>query len=171
MRQLFICLILCVFWASSLNSKLAAGEPLPPPKGKTILSISGNISITNNNGVADFDLAMLKALGVTKIKTSTTWTEGVSIFQGVLLKDVLNRVGATGKTLTATALNDYAVSFPADDGWKWPVILAFDRDGKALSVRDKGPLWIVYPKDDYAPLQSVHYNERWIWQLKAIEIR
>ena len=154
MRKLSLYLIFFLIFFPLLNVDLAAGEPLPTPKGKIILSVSGNISITNRDQAAAFDLDMLKALGVTKVTTSTTWTEGVSVFEGVLLRDILARVNAQGEALTASALNDYATEVPIEDARKCPVILAFSRDGKMLSVREKGPLWIVYPKDDYPELRS-----------------
>ncbi len=148
-----------------------AAEPLPDPTGRTVLTVSGNVSETNDATVARFDMEMLKSLGVARVTTSTAWTEGVSVFEGVRLSDVLDRVGASGDTLTAIALNDYSAELPSEDARTWPVILAFSRDGKALSVRDKGPLWIVYPRDDHAELQSETHNGKWVWQLKAIDVK
>lgn len=171
MRKLTFYFILLTFLLPFSNAQLVAGEPLPTPEGKTILSVGGNISVTNRDQAADFDLTMLKALGVTKVTTSTAWTEGVSVFEGVLLNAILERVGAQGGTLTARALNDYAARLPIEDARKWPVILAFSRDGKTLSVRDKGPLWIVYPRDDHPELNSPDYNTKWVWQLKSIEVK
>jgi hypothetical protein len=40
-----------------------------------------------------------------------------------------------------------------------------------MAVRDKGPLFVVYPFDDSAALRSSVYYERSIWQLKALEIQ
>ena len=158
--------------AAALASPAAqAADPLPSPDGRTIPSVSGAITTTNNGDTAQFDLEMLKALGVATVTTSTAWTEGVSVFEGVRLADVLDRVGASGETLTAVALNDYAAELPAEDSRTWPVILAYSRDGKSLSVRDKGPLWIVYPRDDHPELQSDTHNGKWVWQLKAIKVK
>lgn len=44
-------------------------------------------------------------------------------------------------------------------------------DDKPIPVRDKGPLFIVYPFDSAAELRSSTYYERSIWQLKAVEIQ
>jgi hypothetical protein len=51
------------------------------------------------------------------------------------------------------------------------VLLAMRMNGQALTPRDKGPIWIVYPRDDYAPLRDPKINDRWIWQLKAIDVK
>jgi hypothetical protein len=39
-----------------------------------------------------------------------------------------------------------------------------------MPVRDKGPLFIIYPFDTDASLRSERYYSRAAWQLKSIEI-
>jgi len=147
------------------------GESLPPPTGAVVLTVTGRISHTTSGNRAEFDRAALESLGLHQARTSTAWTDGVSTFEGPLLCDLLGRVGATGTTLHAQALNDYAVEIPVDDCRKYPVILALRRDGHDLQRRDKGPIWIVYPRDDFPELRSEQINTRWIWQLDRLEVR
>jgi hypothetical protein len=45
------------------------------------------------------------------------------------------------------------------------------RDGARLSRRDMGPIWIVYPRDEFPELQLETVNARWIWQLTELEVR
>ena len=49
-------------------------------------------------------------------------------------------------------------------------LLAFERNGKPMSVREKGPLWIVYPYDSDAKFQSEVYYSRSIWQLDRLAV-
>jgi hypothetical protein len=45
------------------------------------------------------------------------------------------------------------------------------RNGASMTVRDKGPLWIIYPYDarrDYRT--EIHYS-RSVWQLEQIDVR
>jgi hypothetical protein len=149
----------------------AQGQALPPPAGTTILEMSGNVTVTTDGKVAKFDLAALEALGTTTVRTSTKWTEGAVTFEGVLMRDLLKKVGASGTEITAVALNDYKVKIPIADFDKFNVILAYRRDGKAMPVRDKGPLWIMYPFDENPSLKTDLYFARCAWQLKAIEVR
>ena len=44
-------------------------------------------------------------------------------------------------------------------------------DGKPLSVRDKGPLFLIYPFDKNPELYNEKYFSRSVWQIKKIEIR
>lgn len=138
-----------------------------PAENETILTVTGAIA----NGEARFDRAALEALGVVEVRTSTEWTEGRPVFRGPRLSALLDAVGADGDTLRAVALNDYAVEIPAADATRFNVILAMAQDGEPLSVRRKGPIWIVYPRDDDTTLQTPLYNSRSIWQLKAIDVR
>jgi hypothetical protein len=148
-----------------------AAEPLAKPSGPVILTVTGAISQTNAPGRAEFDQKMLEALGFDRLTTSNDWTDGKPVFEGVLGRKLLDAVGAHGKTLSAIALNDYVVDIPADDFTAYPVLLAMRMNGQALTPRDKGPIWIVYPRDDYPALRDPKINDRWIWQLKAIDVK
>ena len=170
--MLLRCLTRVIAAVLLLAAPIAAhAEKLPPPSGNVILELSGNITNTTDGKVAKFDLAALEALGKKSIRTSTKWTEGTIAFEGVLMRDLLKKVGASGTEITAVALNDYKVKIPIADFEKFDVILAYRRDGRTMPVRDKGPLWIMYPFDDNPSLKTDLYFARCAWQLKAIEIR
>ncbi len=151
----------------------AAEEDLPPPAGKVLLTVSGRIARTNGNSVASFDREMLERLGLRTVRTSTVWTDGVKLFEGPLVRDLLAAVGADrgGGEVTASALNDYVVTIPAADFEKYGVILALRMDGRELLARDKGPLWIVYPRDQHAELRDARYDNRWVWQLNRLQVQ
>lgn len=144
---------------------------LPAPRDEVILRISGNILHTNAGEEAHFDRAMIEALPIQRLETSTAVTDGVNVFEGVLMRDLLGAAGAQGETISAIALNDYVIDIPMDDFTAFDVIAAFSMDGERLLPRDKGPLWIVYPRDDFAELQDIRYDYRWVWQLDRLEVR
>lgn len=146
-------------------------EPLPTPEGPVILTITGNVEVTNTDGGAAFDRQMLQDVGATELKTTTPWLDGVQVFKGVLAKTLFERVGAEGATVMATALNDYTVSIPMDDFQNYDVLLATEMNGEEMLVSDKGPIWIVYPRDDHPELQERRISERWVWQLKALDVQ
>jgi hypothetical protein len=149
----------------------ARAEGLPTPHNKPILEIKGHISIANTpENTALFDREMLEQMGVTKVQTSTPWTDGQPVFEGVLMRELLKRVGASGHTITAVALNDYKVKLPTSDFEKYPIILAYKMDGQVLKVRDKGPLWIIYPQDEFSELRDKSVHQKWIWQIKEFEV-
>jgi hypothetical protein len=147
----------------------AAGA-LPLPSGPVLLEITGHIGHRNADGAARFDRQMLEALGTTTLRTSTAWTTGEAEFEGVLARDLLAAVGAEGTTVTATALNDYATAIPIEELRRYPVMLALKMNGEPLKIRDKGPVWIVYPRDQHKELQDSLVDKRWVWQLKGLYI-
>ena len=149
----------------------ARAASLPQPAGPVILRVSGRIRETNaEGGVARFDRPMLEALGVRKLTTSSAWTTGPTEFEGVLASAVLDAVGAEGTAVHATALNDYAVTIPIDELRRYQVLLALKMNGQYLKIMDKGPIWIVYPRDQYRELQDSLTDKKWIWQLHELQV-
>lgn len=157
--------------AAAVAAFVATAEPveaadLPEATGDVVLTI------TDADGTAvGLDLEGLRSLGVTAFDTSTTWTDGVQTFEGVELAALVAALGLEDGTLTATAINDYAVDIPVSDAVEGGPIVAWSRDGALMSVRDKGPLWIVYPYDSDAAYRTEAIYARSIWQLDRIEVR
>ncbi len=145
-------------------------DALPAATGKVILEVHGAISNTNAGDAAQYDRAMLEALPRTRIKTHTSVTDGVHVFEGFLVRDLLEQVGASGSVVVATALNYYMIDFPIEEFDHYDIILAYAMDGKRLRASDKGPLWVVYPRDDYPELQDIRYDYRWVWQVVGLDI-
>lgn len=155
---------------SMLSVCSAQSDPLSKPNQKVILTVKGDISATNNNNQAEFDLEMLHELGLTTSNVETPWTVGKTLYSGPLLRVLLEKVGARGKTLTFKALNDYEVSIPSSDAYDFDSILATRIDGRAMSVREKGPIFLVYPFDQDKSLYTEKYFARSIWQIKEIVV-
>lgn len=148
----------------------ARADELPRPKGKVVLSIGGRVTRHNTPGRADFDMDMLAALPQHQLVTRTPWHAGVQNFTGPLLRDVLAQAGASGQKLVAVALNDYRCEIPVEDAARFPVIVARLNNGEPMRVRDKGPLFIVYPYDSDAQLRSDRYYSRSAWQLRSLQV-
>ncbi|MHC0054852.1 putative pterin-binding protein [Actibacterium sp. D379-3] len=154
----------------ALASGQAFAETPPAPTSEVVLTISGEISATDPHGTAMFDLEMLQHLPTTEFSTATIWTDGVHRFTGVLLTELLDTVGADGRVLRATAINDYAVDIPVSSLSEQGPIVAYRLDGAEMSVRDKGPLWIIYPYDLSEDYRSEVVYSRSIWQLDRIVV-
>lgn len=147
-----------------------AASALPAPQGRVVLTVGGAITQRNQGARAAFDIAMLEALPQHRFVTRTPWDDGPVAFSGPRLRDVLAAVGARGQQLRATALNDYRITIPVDDALRYDVIVATRKNDAPMAVRDKGPLFIVYPFDSDPALRDKRYYERSIWQLKALDV-
>jgi hypothetical protein len=157
--------------AAAFLAQAAPAQTLPAPSGEVLLTVTGDIAVTNADGAAVFDRAMLEAMDPVEFSTTTTWTDGPQVFTGVLLLDLLALLGVTEGMLRATAINDYAVDIPVSDAVEGGPIVAYLLNGAPMSVRDKGPLWIVYPYDAKREYRSEVIYSRSIWQLDRVEVR
>lgn len=148
----------------------ASAVEIAMPTGAEILEVNGSITSLNADGKAIFDLEMLDALPQRVTKATTPWYTGEHEFSGVIISDLLEYLGAEGENVTFTALNDYSSEIPMEEIKDLPVILATRVDGEELSVRDKGPLFVIYPFD----LDSTLYNEvifgRSVWQVASVTV-
>lgn len=152
-----------------VSTQIWAGE-LSKPTGKVLLTVSGNIENTNEDGKATFDTASLEKLGMVSFQTTSPWYNGRTTFTGIPLQKLMDFVGAKGTVVKVTALNDYTTVIPLNDFKKYNVILALKINGKYMQIRDKGPLFIVYPYDSISELNNQIYYSRSAWQVSRMDI-
>ena len=134
--------------------------------------VNGNwdhVGEANAEGAARFDAQMLRALDWREIETHTSFTKGPQRFAGPTLASLLEAVGADGATLTARAINDYTVKIPVAHADAHDVILAMEQNGKPMRIRDKGPIWVVYPLSADETVNKP-FDREMIWQLDRIEV-
>ncbi|ODU09935.1 MAG: hypothetical protein ABS84_05600 [Rubrivivax sp. SCN 71-131] len=158
------------FASLGLGALPLRASALAAPTGPIVLTITGRVRSPNAQGSAEFDMAMLQQLPQTRFTTGTPWYAQPREFAGPLLRDVLREAGAHGTVLHALALNDYRVDIPMQDAQRFDVIIARLLDGRPMSVRNRGPLFIVYPFDAQPELHSPVYFTRSAWQLRSIEV-
>jgi hypothetical protein len=147
---------------------VGAAAVAPADTGKPILTVTGKVGAA---GGVTFDREALEKLGLVTFETATPWHTGKVRFEGVPLKVLMKHVAASGSTLQALALNDYSTDIPMEDLEKYNVILALKRDGEYMPVRDKGPLFVVYPYDSDPELKSQKFYSRSAWQVKSLIVK
>lgn len=130
------------------------------------------VTVAETGEARIFDRAALEALPTKTYRTSSLWTEGIHEYTGFSFQTLVEALGTSEGIFVASAINDYSVEFPladvsADDG----PIIAYEMDGEPMSIREKGPLWVIYPYDNNAKYRTETYYSRSIWQLDRIEIR
>ncbi len=129
-------------------------------------------SAENTQVETEFTRAELEALPQMTIITDNDYVEGETTFSGPLVRDLFGTdTIAPGQELVLTALNDYFVTIPASDVIEYDVILALSMDGVAMTARDKGPVWVIYPMTEHEELREASYNDRLIWQLRSVELK
>lgn len=160
-RRLLLRMLTTSFSGAALPVAVAAAE------SDTILTLQGQV----RHGRQDFSLEALEALGLEHLATVTPWTHAMQSFSGVSLARLLRAAGAVAPTrLRAEALNRYGTDLRPEDAAANGALLATRLDGAPMRVRDRGPLWLVFPWSQRPDLASPQVYQRSIWQLRRIEI-
>lgn len=146
-------LVAVAMWLLPANPALARNE-------LTVVALDGTKTV--------FSYDELVKMPATTVTTSTPWTEGKHDFTGVSFAELLKNNGIEGGNIRVFALNDYSVTVPAERLTATGAILAYQMDGKAMSVRDKGPYWVIFPFDSDPDLQTDQYWSYAVWQVKSI---
>lgn len=105
------------------------------------------------------------------LKTKLVSLEGEHVANGPLMRDLLTYFGATGQSVDMAALDGARIEIPVSDFHTYDAILATDVNGKRLSVRERGPAWLVYPLTDNPELDNPVYEMRSLWQVKTITMK
>lgn len=142
---------------------------LAAPSGPIILRVTGDIENTNQQSAAVFDRAMIESLGMETMVTETPWSEGEVTFEGIRGSRLLDALGQHGQRIMATAINDYTVEIPTEDLERNNLFFALKMNGRYLRVRDKGPIWAIYPFSAHPELEKPVFYNRSIWQLHQLE--
>ncbi|MWB77284.1 molybdopterin-dependent oxidoreductase [Pseudooceanicola sp. 216_PA32_1] len=138
---------------------------LPRASGPVILTIT-----KNGEETAALDRQGLEGLPVSDFTTTTIWTDGPQTFRGVRLAALLERLEVRDGTLSLVAANGYAIRIAVADIRPDGALLAYQRNGAPMSLRDKGPLWLVYPYDSDPSFRTEVKYANSIWQLDQIDI-
>jgi hypothetical protein len=144
------------------------GSPTGDAAERPILTVSGALS---SAAPLQLTFSDLERMGTETIRTKTDWTTGVQDFEGVPLRRFLEAVGARGTTMHMTALNGYMSELPLADAAKYRVILALRMNGERMTVRNKGPIWVIYADEGQPEIHTQEIRARMAWQLVIVEIR
>lgn len=159
MRKLLLILTLC-FLSLPVNSH--AADP--------ILTIGG---LTDKTATTPLHLTLeeFEAIDMTTVITKTPWHKEATTFSGVSGTALMTFLGARGTEIDAVALNDYKVTIPVSDFMNSGLILATRKNGIPMSIRDKGPIFVIYPFDANPKLDNEVMYGRSIWQIKELSFR
>lgn len=156
-----------------LTSMLASATETPlPVRSKTLLTLHW----TDAQGAASKTRLTLQDLDSLPQTTRTLelpeslGMKGSHSWQGVSISELIKLSGRSAKSVRVVALNGYYASVPLDDLKNYDPLVAYRRDGKNLSIREKGPIILIYPFDRFKVLNQQTYINRSVWQINEIHI-
>lgn len=131
----------------------------------TTIDESGN-AVTN-----EYTSEELLAMDAIDVETDNDYISETATFTGPRLRDLLGAENlAPEDQIEVTALNDYQTVIPAEEVMNYDVIVAVHMNGEPMSVREKGPYWVIYPMSEFPELQDPGFNDRLVWQLSRVEL-
>ncbi len=157
--------MLAALFATGLSQGLAGATAVR--EDGPLLVVGGDV---RGGGPISFDADALLGLPRQDIKTGTIWTPAPETFSGPALAHVLDAAGAGLGDLRLVAHNDYAVTLPRAEVEPDVPVVALLRNGRRFGLRDKGPLWLMFPFDGSTRYRNELVYARSVWQLARIDV-
>lgn len=139
-----------------------------------VLSVLGDIKLDGHQyHQLDFTLDELQALPQAEINTITPWTTESHRYRGVDLVLWFNQLFESRRinSITLEALNNFSVTVDWSKIKSFTPVLAWQDNGKVMSRRDKGPLWLMLPFDRVPKLQQAEFLHFMAWQIRVIRVQ
>ena len=154
----------------AIAAVLCCGLPLGARAEGAILTLHNHSMPGGQNSIA-VSKSDLESLAQRIIKTSNDYVDGVAEFRGPSVQDVISLIGrSSARQARMISTNRYEVEIELAELDRFGAILAMEMNGEPLTLRDKGPIWLMYPMDSYAELSDRGFNSRLVWQLEQIEL-
>ena len=170
---------LALISAAGIASAAPSSAPATPPAASAPASAFGSKAATTPapmtlvmNGITTpiTDAALSEFSPASKSQLKTPWYDTPQDFSGVSFKAILEtyKVPKTA-ALKITAHDGYTIELPASDAWQHDVLLATHMGGKRLTLRDKGPYFLIYPLNQPG-MNLPQFFARCIWSIKTIQV-
>ena len=155
------------------SASISRGDSIPAPTGEVILTLMGDLEVTNSGDTLRLDMPTLEGFGLVKYTVNDPWLEATNSYTGVLMSDLSKVLGASGAStsIRITALDDYSVDIRLVDVEKWPILLATRINGEYMDIENSGPTRVIYPHDTFPDIDKVETKTQWIWNIKSVEFR
>lgn len=172
-------LVLCVFviffaiqLGTSSHFSRAFAEVVSLSEREKVLTITVyNYSEgLENSRQIEFGIRDLEVFPLVSVGTETPWTNGILHFKGPLLRDILRDAGAIGNIIQVGGLDGRSAIIPREDIETYDVIVACQINGEYFGLRDRGPLWIIYPWSENSEIQTATFYERGIYHLGFLSV-
>ncbi len=143
--------------------------PVPLPKGRTVLKLSGSVSNHNAGASLAFDQKTLDAMATASATIYEPFVKRDIRFTGIPMSTLLARAGISGTAteVAVHALDDYRVEFKVADLMTPGVLLATRADGAVIPIAKGGPIRLVFPPQSAAGKNK----DVWIWSIDTMTVR
>ncbi len=149
-----------------LSWQALAAEPV-------VLTLYGDMQLDGRQYERiDYSLSELQALPQGKIITAHPWVSEPHQYRGPDLVLLLGQLFGHRRvtSLYLEALNGFSVTVDWSQVAPFSPILAWQDNGRVMSRRNKGPLWLMLPFDRLSEMQQANFRHFMAWQLRVIRV-
>lgn len=157
----------------SLTAALAGGlaqtpQGRPPaPAAAAVSRPAPTLTLGTGASQRVLGLAQLRALPSVTYEVRHPQLGRSFVYRGATLRDLAVAGGFGGQDLRLYASNGYLTLIRARDYLKSPIMVAYEADGHAITVLDKGPLTVVLPPEP-ARYRTPAYTTAWVWYVNRV---
>jgi DMSO/TMAO reductase YedYZ molybdopterin-dependent catalytic subunit len=150
---------------------IAANQEIADKQGKRNdsseqwqFSIQGQI---NQNQPIRFSLNELKAISPSQVRTKDPHYLGnrnqVNTFLGITVNQLLERFppDARVRDITFVSFDGYRSTVDIDDLRRFPIMLAWERNGVSIPRNQGGPIYLVFPHTEFPELETKYPGSSW----------
>ncbi|QUJ66387.1 oxidoreductase [Photobacterium sp. GJ3] len=112
----------------------------------------------------------LAAFPQESVSTPMPWVNGIPEFRGVNLYSLLTHYRIQPGKIYLSALNRFSAELDWQDIKQYQPILAIQRNGEWMQVRDYGPYWLIFAINRHPELINQGFLEKMVWQLHEINV-
>lgn len=100
------------------------------------------------------------------------WDKRTERYQGILMNEFVRKLGQPGiKELLLSAIDEYQVTFHENEWQQFRIMIVTRVNGEYLSVREKGPMKIIFPDYEMSNKSYELNRPKWLWMINRIEFK
>lgn len=158
--------------ALSLGGALPGGAGLaqgraPGPAAPAPARPAPTLTLGSGTAQRVLTLAQLQALPSVTYQVRHPQLKRTFVYKGVPLRELAEVGGFGGQDLRLYASNGYLALIRAREYLNAPIMVAYEADGHAITVLDKGPLTVVLPPEP-PRYQTSAYAGAWVWYVNRL---
>lgn len=107
-----------------------------------------------------------------KFNTFNPWEKQKDYYEGIFLNEFIKKYGKKDvKEVKIKALDDYEITFSKELYENERILLSYKVNGKYISIREKGPMRIVFVDYDASKKKYELNLPKWLWMIRSIEFK
>lgn len=106
------------------------------------------------------------------ITSYNPWEKKTTKHTGILINELIDKLAKPDtETIIFKAIDDYQVEIERNKWQKFRIVLVTREDGNYLSVKNKGPMRIIFPDYDASKKEYEANLPLWMWMIKQVEFK